>query len=150
VKVVCHILLESSQRRVQLFFKPQFNRRFTHKVMGPQICESLNLGNFKTPMAMVSPKSKLWWILWVYFCPWLIHAPKMLQLCTNQLVVLFMQVYVNNWPTCHLSYSHPRAPAHPSTLEMLWAKEHTQLFIWCVSKFLDRLKCEFKVKAAKE
>jgi hypothetical protein len=33
------------------------------------------------------PKSGLWWVLWVWVCPWLILTPKMLQLCTNQLVV---------------------------------------------------------------
>jgi hypothetical protein len=33
-----------------------------------------------------SPKSRLCWILWVRVCPWLVLAPKLLQLCTNQLV----------------------------------------------------------------
>jgi hypothetical protein len=28
---------------------------------------------------MVSPKSKPWWILWVYVCPWFVYAPK----CSN-------------------------------------------------------------------
>ncbi len=47
----------------------------------------------------------LWWIFWVHVCPWLIRAPKMLQLRTNQLVVWFVQVHVSNWITCHSSYS---------------------------------------------
>jgi hypothetical protein len=38
---------------------------------------------------VASPKSELWWVLWVRVCPWLILAPKVLQLCTNQLVVWF-------------------------------------------------------------
>jgi hypothetical protein len=38
---------------------------------------------------MASPKSGPWWILWVWVCPWLILAPKVLQLCTNQLIVWF-------------------------------------------------------------
>jgi len=32
----------------------------------------------------------------IYVCPWLIRAPKMFQLCINQLVVWFVQVRVNN------------------------------------------------------
>jgi hypothetical protein len=36
------------------------------------------------------PQSGLWWVLWVCVCPWLIHAPKVLHLCTNQLVVWFV------------------------------------------------------------
>jgi hypothetical protein len=34
-----------------------------------------------------SLKFGLWWVLWVCVCPWFICALKMLQLCTNQLVV---------------------------------------------------------------
>jgi hypothetical protein len=52
---------------------------------------------------MASPKSGLWWVLWIYVCSWFIHAPKVLPLCINQLVVWFMQVCVNNWLAYHLS-----------------------------------------------
>jgi hypothetical protein len=52
---------------------------------------------------VASPKYGSWWVLWVCVCPWFIHAQKVLQLCINQLVVWFVQVHVNNWPTCHLS-----------------------------------------------
>jgi hypothetical protein len=45
---------------------------------------------------MASPKSEAWWVLWIRVCPWFILAPKMLQLCTNQLVVWFVQVHVND------------------------------------------------------
>jgi hypothetical protein len=34
---------------------------------------------------------------------WFVRAPKELQLCTNQLVVWFVQVRVSNWLTCHSS-----------------------------------------------
>jgi hypothetical protein len=44
---------------------------------------------------VISPKFGLWWILWVYVYSWLVHAPKVLQLCTNQLDVWFVQVCVN-------------------------------------------------------
>jgi hypothetical protein len=33
--------------------------------------------------------------------PWLVLAPKVFQLCTNQLVVWFVQVRVTNWNACH-------------------------------------------------
>jgi len=36
-----------------------------------------------------SPKSRPWWALWVQVCLWFIITPKVLQLCTNQLVVWF-------------------------------------------------------------
>jgi hypothetical protein len=48
-------------------------------------------------VCLVSPKSKLWWVLWVWVCSWLVLAPKVLQLCTNQLVFGFVQVCVSSW-----------------------------------------------------
>jgi hypothetical protein len=45
---------------------------------------------------VASPKSKLWWILWVRICPWFVLAPKVFQLCTNQLVVWFVKIYVSD------------------------------------------------------
>ncbi len=52
---------------------------------------------------VASPKFELWWVLWVCVCLWFIRAPKVLQLRINQLVVWFVQVRVNNWPSCHSS-----------------------------------------------
>jgi hypothetical protein len=54
---------------------------------------------------VASSKSRLWWILWIHVCPWLVCALKMFQLCINQLVVWFVQVHVSNWLACHSSYS---------------------------------------------
>jgi hypothetical protein len=48
---------------------------------------------------------------------------KVLQLHTNQLVVWFVQVRVNDWNACQSSKFHPEALACPSALEMLQAKE---------------------------
>jgi hypothetical protein len=45
------------------------------------------------------PRFGPWWILWVRVCLWLVHAPKVLQFCTNQLVVWFVHILVNNWTT---------------------------------------------------
>jgi hypothetical protein len=39
---------------------------------------------------VASPKFGSWWVLWVRVCPWLILAPKVLKLCTNQLFVWFV------------------------------------------------------------
>jgi hypothetical protein len=90
VKVACDILLESSRRGLQLYFRPHFNRRSEHKVMGLQSHGSLNFGNFATPTlesrdknaiwmwaswrgtkytirgkVVASPKSRPWWVLWI-------------------------------------------------------------------------------------
>ncbi len=45
---------------------------------------------------VASPKFGLWWVLWVWVCPWLVLAPKVFKLCTNQLVVWFVQICVSN------------------------------------------------------
>jgi len=39
---------------------------------------------------VASPKFGPWWILWVWICSCLVHAPKVFKLCTNQLVVWFV------------------------------------------------------------
>ncbi len=62
--------------------------------MGPQNCESYNFGNFGWQndiwvlvlwpctnyiirgKGVASPKSRLWWILWIHVYSWLIYAPK--------------------------------------------------------------------------
>jgi hypothetical protein len=36
-------------------------------------------------------------VLWVWVCPWLVLAPKVFKLCTNQLVIWFVQVCVRDW-----------------------------------------------------
>jgi hypothetical protein len=52
---------------------------------------------------VASPKFRPWWVLWVCVCMWFIHAPKVFQLRTNQLIVWFVQVHVNKWLACHSS-----------------------------------------------
>jgi hypothetical protein len=46
---------------------------------------------------VVSPKSGLWWIFWVWVCSWLVLTPKMFHQWTNQLVVWFVQIRVSEW-----------------------------------------------------
>jgi hypothetical protein len=100
------ISLKSSRQGLQLCFRPHLNQRSTRKIMGPQSRESPNFGNFVLRQndiwmwaswrgtkytikgkVVVSPKSGPWWVLWVRVCMWLILTPKVLKLCTNQLVV---------------------------------------------------------------
>jgi len=49
VQVTWNISLESSWQGLQLCFRPHLDRRFPHKVMGPQSHGSPNFGNFGTP-----------------------------------------------------------------------------------------------------
>ncbi len=94
VQMTCHISLESSLQRLQLCFKPHFNRKSAQKSMGLQSRRSPNFKNFETPnlevprqndiwmlapwpgientikgKVMVSSKSKPWWVLWICVCP---------------------------------------------------------------------------------
>jgi hypothetical protein len=107
IQVASYISLESSRWELQLCFRPHLNRRSTQEVMGLKNRGSHNLGilgqnniwvqaswpgtkNTIRGKVMVSPKSKPWWVLWVHVCLWFVRAPKMLQLCINQLVVWFV------------------------------------------------------------
>jgi hypothetical protein len=125
MQVMCNILLKSSRKRIQLFFKPHLNRRFAQEITSLQSFWNPNFGNFETPTSktkwhlgtapmanhkeyykgkmVASLKSEPWWVLWVRVCPWLVCVLKMFQLCTNQLVIWFVQVRVNSWLACHSS-----------------------------------------------
>jgi hypothetical protein len=112
VQVVCHISLKRSQWGLKLCLVSHLNQRFVQKVISLQSCKNPNFENFKTPnlgvlrqndismqvpwlstnntirgKVVASPKSGLWWVLWIHVCMWLVHAPKVLQLHTNQLVI---------------------------------------------------------------
>jgi hypothetical protein len=56
VQVACHISLERSPQRLQFCFKLHFDRRFSHKVMGPQSCKSPNFGNMGLPFGSSGTK----------------------------------------------------------------------------------------------
>jgi hypothetical protein len=103
VQVACNIPLESSQRGIQLCFRPHLNRRFAHKVMGPQSWDSPKVVGVPTlgisgqndiwmwaswrgtkyiirGKVVASPKSRPWWVLWVQVCLWFVLASKVFQL----------------------------------------------------------------------
>jgi hypothetical protein len=138
VRVLCHILCESSWWRLQLFLDLISIGNLHKKWWDLQSCGNPNFGNFETfnlgvlgqndiwmqapwpsikntirRKVLASPQFMLWWVLWVHVCSWLVHAPKVLQLCTNQLVIWFMQVCVNNWPICHSSWSPSQSSNTP-------------------------------------
>jgi len=100
---------------LQLYFRAHLNRRFARKVMRPPKLRDSQLWEFQDfhlgvprqndiwvlvpwpstkyiirGKVVASPKFGPWWLLWVRICPWLIRAPKVFQLCTNQLDVWFM------------------------------------------------------------
>jgi len=73
---------------------------------------------------VASPKSELWWVLWVCVYPWFICAPK----CSNYaLTNLFLGLCRFVWVSevlVNLHSPHPEALEHPSTPKMLWTNEH--------------------------
>jgi hypothetical protein len=120
VQVARNILFEIFWQELQLCFKLHFNRRSSHKVMGPQSCKSSNFGNFKIPIWESRTKCHLdvsfmnrhivyykgegcgfpqvWAMVSLVnlSCPWLVVlTPKLLQLCINHLVfILCKSVWV--------------------------------------------------------
>jgi hypothetical protein len=110
----CHISLKSFRRELQLCFKHHFNRRSTHKVMGPQSRKSRNFGNLETKCHLdvgLVERHKVYYkgegdgfpqvravvsLVSLNFS-WFVLTPKMLKLCINQLVIWFVQVHVSNW-----------------------------------------------------
>jgi hypothetical protein len=125
---LCDISLKIFWQGLQVCFKLHLNRRFAHKVMGPQSCESFNFENFQDShlgvlgqnsiwvlvpwlgieyiirgKVVASPKSGLWWVLWVWVCMWFFLVAKVLKLCTNQLVCLVCVAPYEWLITCHSS-----------------------------------------------
>jgi hypothetical protein len=81
---------------------------------------------------VASPKSGPWWALWICVCPWLIYALKVLKLCTNQLVVWFVQVQVSDWCLSFFLVPIPElqhAPL-PSNCYELGSVPHSLLFCY--------------------
>jgi hypothetical protein len=127
VQVACDIPLESSKWGLQLCFKPHLNQRFSRKVMGPQSRGSPSVGIRDSHLGVrgqndvwvlvlwagtkytikgkvvVSPKFKLWWVLWIWICSWLVLTLKMFQLYTNQIVIWFCASSCEWVIACHSS-----------------------------------------------
>jgi hypothetical protein len=107
----CHISLKSSRRGLQLCFKLHWNRSSAEEVIRPQSLGSPCWRDFGTPMRESRERKAIWmqapWRVIEYTirgegggfpqvwavvslvcpcCPWLVLAPKVLQLCTNHFV----------------------------------------------------------------
>jgi hypothetical protein len=142
LQTTCNISLESSQRGLQLCFRLHLDPRCVRKVMELQSCGSSNLGDSKLPSGSPETKSHLdvgpmercrvyykgegggfpqvWAVVSLVCpcCPWLVLAPKVLQLRTNHLV----------WVLCR----------------PMWVSEACQLFLvpsWSSSTPLYPSKC---------
>jgi len=111
VQVACNILLESLKKRGIILLRTLFQSKvYTQSYGLPKLQEShlVVLGQndiwvlatwpgtkyIIRRKVVASPKFESWWVLWVRVCLWfvcvylwLVHAPKVLYLCTNQLIV---------------------------------------------------------------
>jgi hypothetical protein len=75
---------------------------------------------------VVSPKSKLWWVLWIRVCPWFVRGLKCFNYAlTNLLFGLCRSMWVINL-LVNLPSPHLGAPTRPSTFKMLQVKECAQ------------------------
>jgi hypothetical protein len=105
--------------------------------MRPQSCESFNSENFESPETKchldVDPVAKhkvyykgegggfpqVWAMVSLVSssCPWLVLAPKVFQLCINQLVFGFVQVRVNSWCLSFFLVTSPSSdtPLYPQS-----------------------------------
>jgi hypothetical protein len=115
VQATCDIPLKRFGPGLQFCFRPHCNQRSAREVMGPPKLWQSQLWEFwdshlgvprKNAIWMwpswrdtestikgkvlASLKSRPWWVLWVWGRPWLVLAPKVLKLCTNQCVVWFV------------------------------------------------------------
>jgi hypothetical protein len=151
VQVTYDIPLKSSQRGLQLCFRPHHDRRSTQEVMRPQSHRSPGYWNFGTSLGSPGTKSHLDVApverRRVYYkgegggfpqvravvslmcpgCPWLVLTPKVFQLCINHLVLVLCRfVWVNK--ACHLfliPFRSSNTPLYPSIV--LRAKERASI-----------------------
>jgi hypothetical protein len=112
-------------------WKSQF-REFQDSQLGsPRTKWHLHLGmwqgieNIIRGEVVASPKSRSWWSCEVVSA----HGSSMHQKCsnyalTNLLFVLYRSMWISDPLVVHPS-PHPGTPAHPSTFEVLWIREHT-------------------------
>jgi hypothetical protein len=120
VWVACHILLERSWQGLQLFFKLHLDRRSTKEVMSLQSRGSPNFEKFETLTWESRDKMTFgsWPMAWhkKYYkregggFPQIRAVVSLAssclpvaRICTNRLVIWFVQVHASNWLTYHSS-----------------------------------------------
>jgi len=59
-QMACHIPLESSWWRLQLCFRPHFNRGFAHKIMGPPKLWKSHIKEFRDSNLRISGQNDIW------------------------------------------------------------------------------------------
>jgi len=157
VQVACHISLESSRWRLQFFFGPHLNQRFTKEVIGLQSCKSPNFENFGTPNLRILGWNDIWMqALWLgtkniirgkwWLPPNLGHGGSLESVFARG---LFVHQKCFNYTLTNLLFGlcrsmwlidllvirpnpHPKALARPSTPKMLRAKEHIPTLYPCI------------------
>ncbi len=127
MKVMCHILLKSSQQGLQLIInlisiEGLKTKLWVSKVVGVPILGIsrlprqndiwvlalwLSTKNTIRGKVVASPNFKPWWVLWIHVCLWLIRAPKcsnyaltnlLLGLCRSVWVIDFLVNLLNPIP----------------------------------------------------
>jgi hypothetical protein len=148
VQMVCDIPLKSSWQGLQLCFKPHLNPRSSCKVMGPKVAGVPTVGIWKLPFGSPGTKCHLDVGLLerhkVYYkgegggfpqvqavvslvnpsCPWLVLAPKVLQLCTNHLMLILCMsvwIFIRSLSSFLVPSRSSNTPLYPS--KMLRAKD---------------------------
>jgi hypothetical protein len=96
-----HIIEKLSTRAITLLWTSSQSKVYAQSYGVPKFRESqlwqchLDVGLVEKHKYIIrgkvvaSPKSEPWWVLWIWISPWLILAPKVFKLCTNQLLVWF-------------------------------------------------------------
>jgi hypothetical protein len=110
----CDMVLESSQRELQDWFRPRPDRKSGREIMMAQSPVSPNSDNFGISLwesqdkraiwararwnnteniiwgkVVASPESRPWWVKWVQGRSWLVPTPKGCRMSSNQFVVGF-------------------------------------------------------------
>jgi hypothetical protein len=116
----CDTALESSQRGLQVWFRPRPNRRLGREAMMSQNPGSPKPGQFRDStlgvpgksvirmqvrrrgtentigrMVEAPPKSGPWCVMWVRVSPWLVPTPNASRMSSNQLVLV---LDAGSWP----------------------------------------------------
>jgi hypothetical protein len=148
VQVTCDISLESSRQRLQLCFRTHLNPRFACEVMGPKIARVPTLAILGLPLGNPGTKCHLdvglverhiiyykgegdgfpqVQAMVIFVSPsylWFILASKVLQLCTNHLVLVLCR-FVWAVEACQffiVPFWSSNMPLYPS--KVLWARQH--------------------------
>jgi len=124
LQTTCHTPLKSSRRELQLCFRAHLDPRSTCKVMGLQSRGSALSAVVYSPRPDGFPQVRAVVSFVCPCCPWLVLAPKVLQLCTNHFVwVVCRPVWVSK--LVNSSSPIPELQHAPLPLKVLWARECT-------------------------